>query len=75
MDSHQIVFSDHTSRWLVAAMLVCERRWHADTAADGCTVLAAARAAPPSITIASLCSDYEKTRPIVCSAFENLRFW
>ena len=46
-------------------MLVCERRWHADTAADGCTVLAAAHAAPPSITIASLCSDYRHVQSFV----------
>ncbi len=33
---------------LVAVMLACERRWHADTAADGCTGLAAALSALPS---------------------------
>ena len=33
---------------LVAVMLARERRWHADTAADGCTALAAALAALPS---------------------------
>ncbi len=32
----------------VAAMLARERRWHADTAADGCTELGAALAALPS---------------------------
>jgi hypothetical protein len=33
---------------LVAVMLARERRWPADTAADGCTELAAALAALPS---------------------------
>jgi hypothetical protein len=33
---------------LVAVMLARERRWHADTAADGCTALAAALATLPS---------------------------
>ncbi len=33
---------------LVALMLARERRWPADTAADGCTKLAAALAALPS---------------------------
>ena len=33
---------------LVAVMLARERRWHADTAADGCTGLAAALSALPS---------------------------
>ena len=32
----------------VAVMLARERRWHADTAADGCTEFAAALAALPS---------------------------
>ena len=33
---------------LVAVMLARERRWHADTAADGCTALAAALPTLPS---------------------------
>jgi hypothetical protein len=33
---------------VIAVMLACERRRHADTAADGCTELAVALAALPS---------------------------
>ena len=36
----------------IAVMLARERRWHADTAADGCTELAVALAALPSLTLA-----------------------
>ena len=35
----------------IAVMLARERRWHADTAADGCTELAAALAVLPSPTL------------------------
>ena len=35
----------------IAVMLARERRWHADTAADCCTELAAALVALPSLTL------------------------
>ena len=36
----------------IAVMLARERRWPADTAADGCTEFAAALATLPSLTLA-----------------------
>ena len=37
---------------VIAVMLARERRWPADTAADGCSELAAALATLPSLTLA-----------------------
>ena len=39
---------------VIAVMLARERRWHADTAADGCAELAAALAALPSRPLETL---------------------